>query len=113
MAPSAGRSYTLGIDLGTSFVAAATAGAGRVELLPLGRRAPHVPADIGWVDGAIVVGEAVPTEGPRVVEGMTRRVGDPTPILMGGTTWSVEQLVAALLRPVLDEAVRPPRWRRS
>jgi molecular chaperone DnaK (HSP70) len=101
--------YTLGIDLGTSFVAAAVGGAGRCEMLPLGEHAPESPACLGWA-GSMVVGDAARqqglTSGLRLIEGVKRRVGDPTPISVGGTMQPVEYLIAALLRPVLDRAIR-------
>src|SRR3954452_22053291 len=52
-------SYSLGVDLGTTFVAAATATATRVTMFKLGDRSVMIPATVYLrEDGALVPGEA-------------------------------------------------------
>ena len=56
--------YRLGVDLGTTYTAAAVNAGGRVEMLGLGIRAMQVPSVV-FVrdDGEIVVGEAAEQQG--------------------------------------------------
>jgi len=98
--------YRLGVDLGTSFTAAAIARDGRVEMVSLGTKAFEIPT-VAHLDanGEILVGEiaarralADPT---RMAREFKRRLGDPTPILLGGAPVSPERLMAAVLRWVL------------
>ena len=57
-------------------------------------------------DGGIVVGEAAErralTDPDRVVREFKRRIGDPTPIVVGGRSWAPEELSARLVRWVVD-----------
>ncbi|HET9257254.1 MAG TPA: Hsp70 family protein, partial [Pseudonocardiaceae bacterium] len=51
--------YSLGVDLGTTFVAAAISSATRVEMFTLGDRSVVTPAVVyAREDGALVTGEA-------------------------------------------------------
>jgi actin-like ATPase involved in cell morphogenesis len=99
--------YYLGIDLGTTYTAAAVWRDGRVEIANLGTRAPVVPSVVLLRDdGTILTGEAAErravTEPQRVAREFKRRVGDPTPIIVGGTPYSADSLTARLLRSVVD-----------
>ena len=100
-------SYQLGIDLGTTYTAAAIFRDGRVQVVELGTRGATIPSVIFLKeDETILTGEAAErralTEGHRVAREFKRRLGDPTPILLGGTPYSAESLMAKLLRWVVD-----------
>ena len=90
---AAAVSYRLGIDLGTTYTAAAIVEDGRASIFPLGNRAPVVPTVIFLrPDNTIVIGDAANrravTEPRRVAREFKRRMGDPTPMLLGGTPMS-------------------------
>jgi molecular chaperone DnaK len=94
--------YYLGIDLGTTYTAAASERDGVVEALTLGNRTASVPSVVYLRDdGEILVGEAATrratTDPGRVAREFKRRVGDPTPIILGGTPYAAEMLMARLL----------------
>ena len=103
--------YLLGIDVGTTRTAAAIgrtdAGLGDFEIVNLGDRSSSVPSVL-YVgsDGNVLVGDAAErraTSDPdRVVREFKRRIGDPTPIVVGGRSWSPEDLSARLVRWVVD-----------
>ncbi|MGK5683555.1 Hsp70 family protein [Actinoplanes sp. URMC 104] len=99
--------YALGIDMGTTFTAAATWRDGRSEIVPLGSRGAAVPSVVLLRDdGTFLTGEAANrrglTEPHRVAREFKRRLGDTTPILLGGVPQSAEALAARLLRAVAD-----------
>ncbi|HEX6336703.1 MAG TPA: Hsp70 family protein [Jiangellaceae bacterium] len=101
-------SYQLGIDLGTTYTAAAVAREGRVGVVGLGNRAASIPSVIYLRhDGTVLTGEAASRHGPsepgRVAREFKRRFGDPTPILLGGTPYSAEALTARMLRWVVEK----------
>ena len=99
--------YELGIDLGTTWTAAAVWRGERATIVNLGTRQAAVPS-IVYVgpDGSVLIGEAadrrVLTEPERVARQFKRRIGDPAPILLGGAPHSAELLTAKLLRWVVD-----------
>src|SRR5215813_3784234 len=100
--------YYLGIDLGTTYTAAAIECDGLVEALTLGNRTASVPSVVFLRDdGEILVGEATtqraPTDPGRVGREFKRRVDDPTPIILGGTPYAAEMLMARLLRWAVDQ----------
>ena len=105
-------SYQLGIDVGTTYTAAAVCrSAGRrwvePEVVTLGTRGATVPSVLFIApDGTVVVGEAAErralTDPDRVVREFKRRIGDPTPIVVGGRAWAPEELSARLVRWVVD-----------
>jgi actin-like ATPase involved in cell morphogenesis len=103
--------YALGVDLGTTFTAAALARRETPEAVALGGRSNVIPSVL-WLgeDGQILVGEAaerhVMTDPGRVTREFKRRVGDPTPLLIGGAPYSAEALMARLLRWVVDNVTR-------
>ena len=97
--------YALGIDVGTTFTAAATHREGRTEIAALGNHAPPVPSLVFLrEDGEILVGDAAERRGMaephRLAREFKRRVGDDTPILLAGTPYSAERLIAAILHEV-------------
>ena len=100
-------SYALGIDLGTTFSAAAVARAGQAELLSLGYRSPTLPSVIvARETGEILIGEAAERrsmiEPLRTAREFKRRLGDPTPILLGSAPYGAETLTSYLLRGIYD-----------
>src|SRR5438067_7993261 len=103
--------YDLGIDLGTTYTAAAVFRSGRVDILQLGDRAAAVPSVVFVREGDDpLIGEAANrrslTDPGRVAREFKRRLGDTTPIILGTSPYSPETLVAALLRWVIAAAVR-------
>ncbi|MGF1648106.1 MAG: Hsp70 family protein [Kineosporiaceae bacterium] len=103
--------FALGIDLGTTFTAAGVWRDGRPEIVPLGSRLAAMPSVVHvGEDGTILTGEAAERRGPsephRVARQFKRRLGDPTPIVLGGAPFSAEQLSAKLLRAVVDAVER-------
>ena len=102
-------SYGLGIDLGTTFTAAAVRRGDQVEVLRLGARRPEVPSVIFLAtDGAVLVGEAAARRGEtapeRVAREFKRRLGDPVPVLVGGAPYSAHALMARQLAHVVQTA---------
>jgi molecular chaperone DnaK len=95
-------SYFLGIDVGTTYTAAAVWRDGRADLANLGTRAPVVPTIVLLAeDGELVVGEPAEFRAPgrpgRVAREFKRRVGDPTPVLLGTAGYSPEALMGVVL----------------
>ena len=84
--------YALGVDLGTTFTAAATARGAHAEILSLGDRTPEIPSVLFLrEDGEFLLGTAAERRGigdpGRVVRDVKRRLGDQTPVLLGGTAF--------------------------
>ncbi|WP_019875008.1 Hsp70 family protein [Sporichthya polymorpha] len=83
--------YRLGIDLGTTFTAAAVLRAGgRPEPLVLGSRSAAVPSVVFLApDGKVLFGEAAEDRAPeapeRVARHFKRRIGDEVPLVLGAT----------------------------
>lgn len=102
--------YTLGIDLGTTYTAAATWRDGHAEIVPLGSRSAAIPSVVLLrADETFLTGEPAHrrglTEPLRVAREFKRRMGDTTPILLGGVPQSAEALTSHLLRSVVDEVI--------
>jgi molecular chaperone DnaK len=100
--------YALGVDLGTTYTAAAVWRDGRAEVASLGSRSAAIPSVVLLRDDeTVLTGEAASrrgvTEPQRVAREFKRRLGDTTPIMLGGTPYSAEQLMARLLRWTLAE----------
>jgi molecular chaperone DnaK (HSP70) len=102
--------YRLGVDLGTTFTAAAvTDGSSEPTVLGLGNRALQIPSALFLKpDGEFLVGEAAErrglTEPDRLAREFKRRIGDHVPILVAGAPFSPQALTAHLLRWVVDRA---------
>ncbi|HEY5845405.1 MAG TPA: Hsp70 family protein, partial [Microlunatus sp.] len=99
--------YRLGVDLGTTFTAAAVANGTAPAMVGLGNRALQVPSVLFLQkDGGFLVGEPAErrglTEPDRVVREFKRRIGDPVPILIAGSPYSPQALAATMLRWVLQ-----------
>ncbi|MGQ0718532.1 MAG: Hsp70 family protein [Pseudonocardiales bacterium] len=105
-------SYWLGIDVGTTFTAAAICreAAGRrplPEVIPLGSRGAAVSSVVYLSeDGQVVVGEAAErravTDSDRVVREFKRRIGDEVPMMIGGVPHSATEIAAMVVRWVVD-----------
>ncbi|GIM96624.1 Hsp70 family protein [Paractinoplanes toevensis] len=101
--------YGLGVDLGTTWTAAAVRRGETVEVLRLGGRRPEIPSVIFLAaDGAVVVGEPAVRRGEqqagRMAREFKRRIGDPVPLLVGGSPYPAHALVARQLEHVLAVA---------
>ncbi|RLK54356.1 Hsp70 family protein [Actinokineospora cianjurensis] len=122
--------HGLGIDLGTTFTGAAIVGpTGRgvsaggphhaaggpnrtaggpstTTMVPLGRDGVVEPSAVyASVDGTLLTGDAAMdaarVEPHRLVRGFKRRLGDPTPLVVGGAPYSPAALLAAQLKSVV------------
>ena len=99
--------YDVGIDVGTTYTAAATWRSGRASVVPLGTRAAEIPSVV-YLDpgGAWLVGEPAEQRGAadpdRLGREFKRRMGDQTPILLGGSPHSAAALTGRLLAWVLE-----------
>jgi molecular chaperone DnaK len=102
--------YALGVDLGTTYTAAAICRDGRAEIATLGSRTAAIPSVVHVHNGNVLVGEAAErraaSEPDRVAREFKRRVGDTTPIFLGGSPYSAEALMSHLLRWTVDEVSR-------
>lgn len=99
--------YYLGVDLGTTWTAAAINRGGRVEVVTLGNQAASIPSVIyRRDDGDLLFGDVAAqravTDPLRVAREFKRRIGDPTPIIVGGTPYAADHLMSKLLRWVVD-----------
>ncbi|WP_432842804.1 Hsp70 family protein [Dactylosporangium sp. CA-092794] len=98
--------YGIGIDLGTSFVAAAIVQDGSLDMVRLSGQAFAVPS-VAYLDerDGLVTGEAadrLSLQSPaRAAREFKRRLGDPTPMILAGAPHSPTALMAALLSDVL------------
>jgi hypothetical protein len=101
------RMYGAGIDLGTSFTAAAVCFSGTLDMVRLSGQAIVTPVRrLPREQGALLTGEAADRLGlhnpTRAAREFKRRVGDPTPLILAEAPHSPTALMAALLRSVLD-----------
>ena len=99
--------FSVGVDLGTTYVAAATSRAGRPEMVSLGDEAFAMPAAVFQPPepGALLTGDAAMRRlighPDCVARDFKRKLGDPNPVIIGGVPHPVAELMAALLRDVL------------
>ena len=109
--------YRLGVDLGTTWTAAAIWEGGKATIFPLGQQRAAIPSVVLLrADGTVLTGEAALrraiTEPERVAREFKRRIGDTTPIIVAGAPYPAEALTARLLRSVIDQVAtqqgRPP-----
>jgi YVTN family beta-propeller protein len=94
------------VDLGTTFVAAAVTRGDGVEMFPLGDGAMVTPAAVYLrEDGLLATGDAAARRAishpDRVAVEIKRRLGNPTPLMLGGAPYAVTSLLGALLEDVL------------
>ena len=98
--------YVVGVDLGTMYSAAAIGHDGTVDVFTLGVDAPAIPSVVVLrEDGEILTGEAAErraqSEPTRTGREFKRRLGDPVNMVLGGTPYSAEALMAYLLRDIV------------
>jgi actin-like ATPase involved in cell morphogenesis len=101
-------SYQVGIDLGTTYTAAAVHRNGTTTVCALGDRGATIPSVVLLrSDGTFLTGQAAErraaTEPERVVREFKRRFGDSTPIIVAGSPYSAEALSARLLQAVVAQ----------
>lgn len=106
------QSYALGIDLGTTYSAAAIVrgpvGNPVVEVCVLGTIAAQIPTVVVHrEDSEILTGEAAErrsaTEPTRTAREFKRRLGDPVPIIVGGVPYGAEALMAEMLEAIVRQ----------
>ena len=104
MAPAMG--YSLGVDVGTTFTAAAVSRDGHVEVVSLGTHQLTAPTvvfaagdDVSFGSAAQLRGQAEPA---GVAREFKRRVGDAVPLVLSGAPYSADRLVALYARWVVD-----------
>ncbi|WP_322778882.1 Hsp70 family protein [Frankia sp. Cas4] len=100
--------YALGIDVGTTFTAAAIWRDGRAEVVDLGERARTIPSVLFLRDdGVMLVGEAAErraiTDPSRVAREFKRRFGDDVPVRLADTWVGIPDLVADMIRFVVSK----------
>jgi actin-like ATPase involved in cell morphogenesis len=100
-------SYSIGIDLGTTYSAAAVYRDGAARICLLGGRGAAIPSLVFLRDDQeVLTGEAAERRGAveptRLAREFKRRVGDSVPILLGQAPYSAERLMAALLEQVVE-----------
>jgi Hsp70 protein len=101
-----GVSYSLGIDVGTTYSAAAISRDGAVEVCTLGTTSQSIPSIVVLRDDdEILTGEAAerraPGEPTRTAREFKRRLGDPVPIIIGTTPYGAEALMAFVIRDIV------------
>ncbi|MPY94459.1 MAG: Hsp70 family protein, partial [Acidimicrobiia bacterium] len=102
--------YCLGIDVGTTSTAAAIVRDGAVQVVALGALSDSVPSILFVTrDFQLVVGEAAArqalTDPSAAARHYKRRLGDPVPLLVRGSPYSAEMLIAKMLSWVVDQVV--------
>jgi actin-like ATPase involved in cell morphogenesis len=101
--------FGLGVDLGTTFTAAAVSRGDQPEMVTLGDRAAAIPSVVMIrEDGSSLIGDAAHrravAQPARVAREVKRRLGDPTPLILGGEPHSAAQILSRLLRAAVDAA---------
>lgn len=100
----------MGVDVGTTFTAAAVWRGGRVEVVPLGNHAAAIPSLVFLRDdGGVLVGDVAERRGlgepSRLAREFKRRLGDTAPIMLDRTPFSADRLLGLLLRAVVVDVV--------
>ncbi len=98
--------YDLGIDVGTTYTAAAISRAGVVEAIPLSTYQVAVPSVMFITEGEMLYGAPAARRGAVQPEGLARefkrRVGDPVPIMLSGSPYHADRLTALMAKWVVD-----------
>lgn len=102
-------SYALGVDLGTTYSAAAIARGSQAQPLSLGVDAAQIPSVVLIrEDGEVLIGDAAErrasAEPTRSAREFKRRLGDPVPMVIGDKPFAVEALMGHLLREIVRKA---------
>jgi actin-like ATPase involved in cell morphogenesis len=101
-------SYPLGVDIGTTYTAAALWRDRRVQTVPLGDRANAVPSVLFLrQDGEMLIGDTAVRRGlaepERQAREFKRRMGDDVPVMVGGTGFPAHDLLGRVLRWTVDK----------
>ena len=111
--------YRLGVDLGTTYTAAALNVDGRLEMLSLGNRSTQIPSVLYLKqDGTVLIGEPAEFRGAadptRLAREFKRRIGGVVPMIVGGSPFSPQALSAKVLSWTVEVATRqqgaPPEY---
>jgi actin-like ATPase involved in cell morphogenesis/streptogramin lyase len=98
--------YSLGVDVGTTFTAAAVAHEGHIEMVSLGTHQLTAPTVVFAAGDEVVFGNAALLRGRAHPAGLARefkrRVGDPVPLVLSGTPYSAARLVALYAQWVVE-----------
>lgn len=102
--------YALGIDVGTTFTAAAVYRDSGPSIVQLGTHRAEIPSVVVFRgDDTVLTGDAAErrsrTEPDRVAREFKRRFGDETPMFIGGSPRSPEMITSRLLRDVVDSVI--------
>ncbi|MEO6350814.1 MAG: Hsp70 family protein [Candidatus Limnocylindrales bacterium] len=100
--------YVLGVDLGTTYTAAAVGEGDRFEIAHLGSHSATIPSIVFLrEDGELLAGDAAErraaAEPARAGREFKRRLGDTAPMIIAGTPFSADALMARLLKTVIDQ----------
>ena len=102
--------YSLAVDMGTTFTAAAVSDGSAPTMIGLGNRALQIPSVLFWTGEEFLVGEAAERRGAadpkHVVREFKRRLGDEVPLLVDGSPFSAELLTARLLQWVVASTAK-------
>ncbi len=103
-----GQPFVVGIDLGTTYSAAAIVRGSVAEVCVLGTISAQIPTVVVHRgDGEILIGEAAErraaSEPTRTAREFKRRLGDPIPIIVGGTPYGAEALMAEMLEAIVRQ----------
>lgn len=103
--------YSLGIDLGTTFTAAALVRDQRAEVVALGNHAATIPSMVFLRDDDnVLIGDAAERRGlqepARLAREFKRRFGDSAPIMLDRTPFSAERLMAVMLRQIVADVTQ-------
>ena len=96
------QTYRLGVDLGTTYTAAAVARNGRYRVVRLARERADIPSTVCVAPGdSVLVGEQAETVGHQhptaVARECKRRLGDIVPLILEGKPYSPQTLMAHTL----------------
>ncbi len=101
-------STRLGVDLGTTWTAAALGRNGTTEPVVLEGGNTAMPSVVAFSNGEALAGsvaeEALANDSSSGTREFKRRFGDTTPLVINGTPYGAEALMARLLESVVDSA---------
>ena len=103
--------YALGIDLGTTYSAAAIGRGAAAQPMTLGTETAQMPTVVLLrADGEVLVGDAAErrasAEPTRAAREFKRRLGDPVPVVVGGVPHTVPSLMGHVVRDIIARATQ-------
>jgi hypothetical protein len=103
-----GVGYRLGVDLGTTWTAAAIWREGRATIAPLGTHQAAIPSVVCLQpSGLVLSGDGAQrralSDPEHIAREFKRRIGDDTPLIVGGQPRTAEELTGLLLRDVVAQ----------